>query len=129
MILVTDDLSPKFDALTEKYLQKGEDRYQELAEDMQVPAGNLRAIPSAKVKRYLAVFVSKAYCRDRIGTNLSQSIDGQTTDPWLIQFEIYDSEEEKLLNGLNDWDMLSDINRSSTVNTGRSTRSVSIRRG
>tara|TARA_R110002167_G_scaffold281381_1_gene486781 strand:- start:47 stop:439 length:393 start_codon:yes stop_codon:yes gene_type:complete len=130
MILTVEDFSPKIrDAMDAYYIAKGDDRYQELGEEMKVLSEDLRDPVSAKVKRYLAVFVSKAYCRDRIGTNISQSIDGQVADQWSLQYTTYETEEALLRNGLNDWDLLSDTNRESTVNTGRSIRSVRISRG
>lgn len=130
MILEITDLSPKFSSgLNEHYLKKGDDRYQELGEEMHVPSDKLRYPVSAKVKRYLAVFVSRAYCRDRIGTSISQSIDGATVDQWSSQYSTYDKEEGNLRNSLNDWDLLSDTYRQSTVNTGTSTRSVRVLRG
>ena len=99
MILTVEDFSPKIrDAMDAYYIAKGDDRYQELGEEMKVLSEDLRDPVSAKVKRYLAVFVSK-------------------------------TEEATLRNGLNDWDLLSDTNRESTVNTGRSVRSVRISRG
>jgi hypothetical protein len=130
MILTVEDFSPKIrDAVDAYYIEKGDARYQELGEELKVPSSELRNPVSAKVKRYLAVFVSKAYARDRIGTNISQSIDGAATDQWALQYATYNSEEADLVNKLNDWDLLSDTNRESTVNTGRSTRSVRISRG
>lgn len=128
-ILTKDDLSPKFSNVTQ-YLIRGDQRYDELCENFRVLDANRRpattAGVSAKVKRYLSLFVSKQYSRDRIGTNIQQSIDGQTVDQWQAIFNTYDAEENQRLNELTYWDVLTDEARGETNNT--SSYSMEFRR-
>ena len=115
MILTADDFSPRFDTISEgTYLQRGDDRYAELIDTFRINADDVRGADavSPRVKRYLAVFVSKEYSRDRIGTNIGQGIDGQSIDHWAETYKVYDDEETAFRNELSVWDFLSDEART-----------------
>lgn len=127
-ILKKEDFSPKFDSLESTYLQRGNDRYDELLERYRVPVAKGRSYDnvSGLVKRYLILFVSKEYSRDRIGSSIRTDIDGQTVDQWQNIFNTYDAEEQERVNEITVYDLLKDEYRSETNDT--SSMSITIRR-
>jgi hypothetical protein len=127
-IVQLKDLSPKFKSASEVYLERGDDRYFELAENFRVPQDVMRdpADVSRKVKRYLVIFVSKEFARDRIGTDINQGIDGQVVDHYQNIFDVYDSEENERLQELSAYDFLTDDHRSDV--NDYSTSSIELRR-
>lgn len=101
-ILVKEDFAPKIQTTIEEgpYLARGDAKYKQLCEKFRIPVDDRRpATPegvSEIVKMYLVVFVSKEYARDRIGSGINASFDGQQVDQWQGIFNAYDKEEYKL---------------------------------
>jgi len=130
-ILAVSDFAPKIQKNVGDgpYLQRGDDRYSELGENFEIPLDKLRPSNgiSKKVKRYLVLFVSKEYARDRLGTDINQGFDGQVVDHWKTIFDAYDEEENQRLQELSAYDFLTDEERGET--NSYTPHSIEILRG